>query len=70
MALQLRGGTGSSDFLVAASAVQQFRKSQSDDGPRFSRPKSRRQMKSKIVRGRLGAQLRGAIQGTKLIEEF
>ena len=69
MALQLRGGTGASDFLVAASAVNHFRKMSRDDGPTYSRPKTRRQMKSKIVRGKLGAQLRGSIDGTKLVKE-
>jgi hypothetical protein len=69
MSLQLRGGTGSSDFQVAASAVNAYRKFQSDDGPRFSRPKTRRQMKSKIIRGKLGASLRGAIDGTKLLRD-
>jgi len=69
MALQLRGGTGGSDFLVAASAVNAYRKSQRDTGPTYSRPKTKRQMRSKIVRGKLGASLRGAIDGTKLLPE-
>jgi hypothetical protein len=68
-ALQLRGGTGSTNFLIAASAVKAYRDSQSDSGPVFRTFKTKRAMRSKIVRGKLGASLRGQIGFTKLTRD-
>ena len=60
MAHMLRGGTSSEPFISAA-AVTKFLKNPDAEPERTRRPKTRRQMKRKIVRGSKGAKARGAI---------
>lgn len=58
MPLMLRGGT-SSEPLFSAKALATYLANPDRDPPRTKRPKSKRAMKRKIVRGSKGAKLRG-----------
>jgi hypothetical protein len=60
MALMLRGGIGDTGY-ISAKAVTAFLRNPDREPERTSRPKTKRAMKRKIVRGKKGAASRGAI---------